>query len=471
MRPRMTNYPKEIPEFHPPIPPQLQFLGLPHCRVGSPNAHDGAAFNLFGPFQDPQLYETDEQSQGADSYGNRNYDSQTSTNYSAREPPRTPRIDENQGHGPWQAPNHVVGLAREIDVVQTGEHPVSFESAFEQQGNYTEAPSAVNPSDARHHVVSRRSSTTLSPVVGLDRVGHARRNSQHEPPGTGRHYSVGSRTRPQISNLENTQIPLGPGPSAIQVSQSDWQVNQSEAATTSDWFPPLFPLDWPSGMERHDPAETNRHLAIDPGLPQSAAGRADDSELGHIGQSSYQGIPEYPLASPIQRQSQGIQRGRTSSLSFAQDWSVMPYDTQPLDSHDLARNVHEPPPGYTDTYLSPGWQSSQMVSSNLKYGKRSNVSDNEERHPPRITNRRSNKKRRLDSSSPTTPPTTTKHVRRRYNSKERAEVHQKRKTGACTECRKAKRKVWEPLQTSLCRCHQAYCSCSARTRRLGIALP
>lgn len=431
MRPRMNNYPNEIPGFHAPRPPQMQSPGLPHSRVGSPNAHAAANFVLFGPFQDPQLYETDGQSPGANSYGNRDYDSQTSTNYSAREPPRMPRIDDNQGHGPWRSPNYVVGLAQEIDVLQTGEHPVSFESAFEQQGNYMEAPSALNPSDARHHVVSRRSSTTLSPEVGLDRVGHARRNSQHEPPGTGRHYSVGSRTRLQTSNLEITQIPLDPSPSAIQVSTSDWQVNQSEAATTSDWFPPLFPLDWPSGMERHDPAETNRHLAIDPGLPQSTASRANDSERWHIGQSSYQGIPEYPLASPFQRQPQGIQRGGRDSLSFAQDRSVMPFVMESLDSQD-----------FMETHLFPHWQPAPKVSSSFQYGKTSNVSGNELRQTTRIK-----RKRRSDSPSPTTPP--TKRPKRRYTSTERLIIGQKRKTGVCEDCRKAKRRVCGSLDESL----------------------
>ena len=467
----MDNCPDEIPGFHPPGPPQLQFPGLPHSRVGSPNAHDGADFDLFGPYQDHQPYISDEQSPGAGSYENRDYDSQTSTNYSAREPPRMPRVDNNQGHGPWRSPNYVVRLAREIDGLQSGEQPVSFESAFEQRGNYMESPSAVNPSDARHHVASRRSSTILSPEVGLDRVGHARRNSQHEPLGTGRHCPVESRTRIQTGNSEITQMPLGPSPSAIQVSTSDWYVNQLEAATASDCFPSLFPSDWPIGMETHDPPETNRHLAIDPGLPQSAASRTHDSELWHMGQSLYQGVPGYTLASPFQRQTRVTQRGRRSSLPFAQDWSMMPYDMQPSDSHDLARNVHEPSPGYTDTHLSPGWRPSQNVPSNLQHGKRSNVSDNEERQPPGITNRRPKRKCRSESPSPTALPTTPKRVRRRYGSKERAEVHQKRITGACTECRKAKRKVWRPLQTSLCRCHQAYCSCSARTRRLGMALP
>ena len=459
----MDIYPNRIPGCHTPRPPQPQFPGLPHSRVRSHNAYDGANVGQFRPFQGPQLYGTDERSPGANSHETRDYGSQTSTNYSPGEPPRMPRIDYNQGHGPWPSPNYPVGLPQEHDVLQNGEDSGSIRSTFQQQDDHMVATSALSLGDALHD------SNSQAPAIGFDTVGHATRNSQGGPSGTGRRSSVGSRLHLQTSNLEMTQ-PSDSRPSAIHMSTSDWQVDPPEAVTAGDWNLPLVSYDWTIGNERYDPAEINRRLAMDPGIPSSTASRAHAIEPWHISQTSYQDVLQYPPALTSQHETRGAQRGTRDRLPFAQDPSMMPYIMPSLDN-DLARNAHEPPLGYTKTHLSPTWQPSRKDSSNLLDGKRSNVSDNEVRQPPRITTPRSKRKCRSDSSSPPTQPTNTKRARRRYDSKERAEVSQKRKTGACLDCRKAKRKVCESLQMSLYRCHRAYCSCSAGIRPLGMASP
>ena len=432
---RMPNYPNGRPGGHIPRPAQLQFSGIAHSQLRSSDAHDGSNVELLDPLLNPRLYGTDEQSSVADSYVNGDYSSQNSTSHS---------IDDTQGYGPWRTP-----------LLQTGEHPGSFESVFQQQGNYIEAPSAVNPSDARHHILSRRSLTTLSPEIGLNRAGHARRNSQREPSGTGRHSSVGSRPRLQASNLEMTQIPLGSSPSAIQVSTSDWQFNPPEAVTTGDWNLSLDSFDWPIGNERNDLADI-------------------DSNVGgpwHDGHGSYQDVSHYSRVSPFQHQTQGVQDGTIGSLPVAQEPSSMRYGMQPSDDHDFAWSPHEPLPGNTKNHLSPNWKPTPKVPSDLHYGGRSNVLDNEVRKGPPRTTRRSKRKCPSDPPSPTTPPTRTKRRKRKYTPEEKAVISQKRKTGVCEDCRKAKRRVCGSLQTSLYRYQQAYCSCSAPIRPLGMDLP
>ena len=403
MRPRMDDYPNEIPRCRAPRQGQLQFPGLPHSRVRSPNAHVGANVELLGSFQDPQLHGTHERSPGAGSYENGDYSSQSSTSHS---------IDDTQGYEPWRTL-----------LLQTGEYPGSFESAFQQQGNYIEAPSAVNPSDARHHLLSRRSLTTLSPEVGLHRLGHARRNSQREPSGTGRHSSVGGRPRLQTSNLEMSS------PSAIHMSTGDWQVNPPEAGTTGDWNLSLDSFSWPIGNGRND--------------------------LADIDSTSYQDVSHYSRASLFQHQTQGVQDGTLGSLPFAQDPPLMRYGMQSSDNQGFARSPDEPPP----THLSPNWKPTPKVSSNSHYGERSNVSDNEVRQgPPRTTrgSKRKCPKGPSDPISPTTPPPRIKRPKRRYTPEEKAVISQKRKTGVCGDCKKAKRRVCGSLQMSLYQYRQAY---------------
>ena len=455
----MPNYPNGRPGGHILRPAQLQFSGIAHSQLRSSDAHDGSNVEMQDPLLNPQLYGTDEQSSVADSYVNGDYGSQSNTSYRAEESPSTPRIDDTQGYRQWPSPsgpqNYPVGLAQEYDVLQTGEHSDSIRSAFQQQGNHMEAASALGLGDNRHHIVPRRSSTTLSPEIGVNRVGHARRNLQHESSGTDGRSSVGSRTFLQASNLDMTQT-LGPRPSAAQVSTSHWQVDPTEAVTTAGWNLSLLSFDWPVGNERNDLADIN------------------NSNVGgpwHNSQTTYRGFPQQSRASPFQFQGQGFQSGTGSSLPFAQDPSMMSYGMQSLDSHHFARSPHEPPPGNTKTHLSPTWQPTNKVPSNLHYGERPNVSDNEVRQGPRRTTRGSKRKCPSDPPSPTTPPTRTKRKKRKYTPEEKAVISQKRKTGVCKDCKIAKRRVCGSLQTSLYRYQQAYCSCSASIRPLGMALP
>ena len=431
----------------------MQFPNLPHSRVRSPDAHGGENVGLLGPIQDPQLYEIEERSPGTDSYETGDYDSQSSTNYPAVEPPRMPHSDYNQAHGPWLSTNYLLGLAPQTDVLQNGEYPGSFESALPQQGYHMVTTPNLGLGDARYH------SSSQAPEVEFNTVGHTGRNAQHAPSGTGRRSSMGSRPRLQTSYQEMMQIPSDSEPSAIHMSVSNQQFDQPEAIITRYWDPSLVSLGQPSGNGR---TFTTTRDPINPNV----------SDPLHNSQTSYQGVPQYPRASPLQRQNQGARRGTNDPLLFGQDPFMVPDIMPSLDSHSLARNAHKPPPGATKELLSPNWQPSQQISSSLEHGKRSNLSDIEVRQPQRKRPRKSKRKCCSDSSSPTTPPTTTKRAkRRRYNSKERAEVKEKRRTGACKACHIAKRKACESLPISLSRCHQADCSCSARIRHLGLALP
>lgn len=406
----MQAFPNEISRRHTPRPPQLQFPDIAHTEVGSSDAYDQSNFGVPGPLLDRHLYENDEQSPLADPYQNGDYGPQSSTSDS---------IDGTQGYWPWRTP-----------LPQTGGHFGSFEGTFQQQSDYIEAPSATNTTDARHHMVPPCSLTALCPEIGINEVARARRNSQY----------VDSR------------------PSAIQMSTSNCQIDQQETITTGYPNPSLFSFDRLSGDGR-SLATTRAH--INPNV----------SDPWHNGQSPNQGSSERPLASPSLDQTQRIHRGRSGSLAFAQDRSMMPYVMEPLSDHDFAQNAHGAPQGYTRMHLSPDWRPAREDSPKLQYVEASKVSDYKVRQSRRMTTRGSKKKRRSDSSSPTTPPTTTKRVRRKYSPAERAEVNLKRKTGACQDCRSAKRKVCESLQISLSRCHQADCSCSARIRHLGMALP
>lgn len=453
----MPNYPNGRPGGHILRPTQVQFSGIAHSQLRSSDAHDRSDVEMLDPLLNPQLYGTDEQSSVADSYVNGDYGSQSSTSYRAEDSPCTPRIDDTQAYGQWPSPsepqNYPVGLAQEYDVLQTGEHSDSIRNTFQQQGNHMEAISALGVGDARQ-IVRRRSSTTLSPESGLDRVGHARRNLQHEPSGTDGRSSAGSRAFLQASNLKMTQI-SGPRPSAIQASTSDWQVDPTEAITTADWDLPLVSFDWPIGNERNDLANINSNV----GGPW------------RNGQTTYQGFPQHSRASPFQHPSQGFQSGTGSSLPFAQDPSLMSYGMQSLDSNDFARSPHEPPPGNMRTHLFPNWQPTNKVPSNSHYGERPNISDNEVPQGPRRTTRGSKRKCPSDSSLPATPPTRIKRKKRKYSPEEKAVISRKRKTGVCKDCKAAKRRVCGSLQKSLCRYQQAYCSCSAIIRPLGMALP
>ena len=447
----MQNYPNERSGRHAPRPPQLQFPSLPHSRVRSPDTHVGVNVGLLGPIQDPQPYEPEEQSPGADSYETGGYASQSSTNYPAEKPRRMPRSDY-QAHGSWPSTNYVLGMAPEINVLQNEEYPGSFESTLPQQVYHMVATSIPGLRDARDH------SNSQAPEVGFNTTGHTGRNAQHAPSGTGRRSSVGSHPRLQTSYQEMMQIPSDSEPSAIHMSVSNQQFDQPEAIITGYRDPSLVLLGQPSGNGRTfttTPSPINSNV----------------SEPLHNSQTFYQSVPQYPRGPPFQRQNQGARRGTNYPL-FGQDPFMMPDIMPSSDSQGLARNAHKPPPEDTKALLSPNWQSSQQTSSNSEHGKRSNLSDNDSRQPQRKKTRKSKRKRCADSSSPTPPPTTAKRAkRRRYNSKERAEVKEKRRTGACKACHIAKRKARESLPISFSRCHQADCSCSARIHHLGMALP
>ena len=455
MRPRMDNNPNERPGCHAPRPPQPQFPGIPHSQVRSYDAQDRSNVGLLDALLDDQLYGIDEQSSVAGSYENEDYGSQSSPDYCAEQSPCIPCTDYTQGYRQWpsSAPqNYFVRQAQENDVLQAGEDSGSIGRSLQQQGNHMVATSALGLGDARHH------SNSQAPEIEFNTVGHASRNSQHEPSGTDRRSSVGSRPLVQTSNLEMTRISLGSRRSAIQVSTSDWQFDPPEAVTTGYWDPYLFAFDRPSGNGR-SLATTRAH--INPNV----------SEPWHNDQTSYQGVPEYPLASYSQHQTQGSQRGRRGSLPFAQDRSVMPSFMPSLDNHGFARNPHGPPQGNTETHLSPTWQPAHKTSSSSQYDERSNVSDQEVWQSPRITTRRSKRKCPSEPPSLTTLPTGTKRRRRRFTPEERAQINHTRKTGACPDCRKAKRKVFGKSKMDLYRCRQAYRSYSARIRPLGSALP
>ena len=165
MRPRMDNYPNEIPGFRAPRQPQLQFSGMHYSQVRSSDAHDGSNAGLLDAFIDPQLHETNEQSLVVDSYDNEGYGSQSSTDHCAEQSPYIPRTDYTQGYRQWSpstTQNYIVGMAQENEVVQTSEDSGSIRSTLQHQGNHMVGTSAPGLGDARYH------SSTQAPETGFD---------------------------------------------------------------------------------------------------------------------------------------------------------------------------------------------------------------------------------------------------------------------------------------------------------------
>ena len=489
----MDNYHNEKIPCHTPRPPQLQFTTMPESQARSSSVHHASSAELLGPLPDPQveerefplyppqLYGTDEQSPLIDPYENVDRGSQSSTNYSAEEPPYMPRIDGAQGYMPWQSPfsqqDYLPGLPQENDVLQTGEHSGSVDSAFQQQGNYMGATSALNLGGNSRHVNSWGSSFTLSPEVGPHRVGHVSRNLQATF-RTGRRSSVERHSHLDTSNPAIIQTPSVSRSFANHTNTSDRQINQVEQVTTSHLDPSVLSLfndrgfAWPVN-ERNDLAGIPRSLSVDSGFPDNATSRAHNSHIGpsaseprRNSQSSCQGFPQYHQASTFQPQAQGAQRGTRGSLSLAQDSSVMPYGMQPSGRDEFARNAHEltkgaqadnPLAGNAETYLSPTWKPAHKASSEIHYDDRSDVSDDEVRQlrhiapggQHRVPTRGTKRKYCSDSPSPTTPPIRIKRPKRKFTADEKAEINRKRKTGVCNDCRRAKRRVCESLQTRL----------------------
>ena len=482
---------------------------MPESEARSSSVHHASGVRLLGPFSDPQveeaevpqydpqLYETDERSLLVDSYENVDRGSQSSTNYSAEEAAYTPSTNGAQYYRPCRSSsgqqNYLVGLAQENDVLQTSEHSGSFESAFQQQGNHMGATSASNLGDNSRHINPWGSPITLSPEVGPHRVDYVSRDLQDATFRTDRHSSEERHPYLQTGIPAITQMPLVSELNAVPTSSSDWQGNPLEQVTADEMEPSLVSpfnsgvFDWPNGSARNNLAGIHRSLSLDSGSPDNATSPAHNSHIGlsvseprRNSQSSYQGGPQYHRASAFQPQAQGIQRGTRGSLLLTQDPSVMPYGMQSLDNDEFARNPQEltkgaqadnPPPGNAKTHLFPTWKPTHKASSNIHYDERAGVSNNEGRQRPHITPRGSKRKHRSDSPSPTTPPPKTKRRKRKFTPSEKAEISEKRKIGVCKDCRIAKRRVCESLQTSLYQCYQAYCSCSARMCPLAVALP
>ena len=463
----MDNYPNERLPCHTPRPPQLQFTTMPESQARSSSVHHASSADLLGPFPDsqveetefplyaPQLYGTDEQSPLIDPCENLDRGSQSSTNYSGEEPPYTPCNNGAQYHGPCRSSfgqqNYLVGLDQVNDVLQTGEHSGSRESASQQQGNHMVATSALNIGNNSRHPNSWGSSSILYPEAGPYRVGRMSRNLQDATFQTDGHSSGERHPRLQTGNPERTQVSLLSEPFAMPMSSSDWQEKPPEQLTSSGLNNPVFsPLnDRGSAMSRAH----NSHI-----------GRSASDPRRNI-QRFYQGFPQYQRASTVHPKAQGAQRGTRGALSLAQDPSVMPYGMQPSDRDEFARNAqeltqgpqaHSPLAGNAETYLSPTWKPTHKASSEIHYDDRSDVSDDEVRQGRhiapagwhRVPTRGSKREYCSDNPSPTTPPTRNKPIKRKFTADEKAEINRKRKTGVCNDCRRAKRRVCESLQTS-----------------------
>ena len=444
--------------------------------------HDAANAGLLKPLPDPrmeeaklnlydsQLYGTDGRSPLAGPYENVDYGSQSRTNYYADELSYTPRIDSAQYYRPWPSPsgqlNHLVGSPQENDVLHTGEHSDSVESASQQQGNYIEANSALDFGDASGQMFSWGPVDTLSPEIGSQGIDHVSRSLQDATFQTERRSSVEHYPLLQTSNPGIIQMPSVSG---------------------------VF--NWTNGSEKNYLVGINRSLSVDPDFPNNARSRAQNSHISPPGseprrnsESSYQNVPLNHSASTVQPLAQAAQRGTKNSQSPAQDWSVMPYRMQSSGKDEFAWNPQEltkgaqadnPPPGNAETFLSPAWKPTNRVSSKIHNEERSDVSHNKDQQRPqsaprgqhRVPTRGPKRKYDSDSPSPTTPPTKTKPPKRRFTASEKAEIAHKRKIGVCEACRKAKKRVRVSLQPSLYQCREAYCRCSACMCPLEMALP
>ena len=463
----MKNYPNERLPCHAPRPPQLQFATMPESQARSPSVYharnspqpqvEEAEFSLYGP----RRYETGEQSPLVDSYDNVDRGSR----------PYTPRIDNGQGYMPWQSPfgqYDYLGLPQDNNGLQIGEHSHSVDSAFQQQGNHIGPTSALDLGDNGHPIISWESSTTLPPGFEPRHVNHVSPNLQGAFQ-TGRRSSLERHPHLDTSSPAAIQTPLVPRSFANHTNTSDRQVNPLMPATADGMDPSLdLPfddgmLDWPHGNGRIDLAGTRRRISMDSGLPDNATSRAHNRHIGpsvseprRHSQSSYHSVAQQHRAPAFQPQDQGARRGIRGSPSPAQ--TVISYGILPLDNDEFARNTQElieaiqadnSPAGNPETYLSPFWQPAHRASSETHGDNRSDVSDEKVRQRPhialgdqhRVPTRGYKREYSSDSPSPTTPQARSRRVKRKYTPDERADIARKRKTGACHECRRAKRKV------------------------------
>ena len=511
----MQNYTNGRLRCHTPRPPQPQFSTMLGSQARNPSFHDAFSPELLGPFQysqeeaksplyEPQLNEIDEQSRSVDSYGNVDCGSQSSTDNSAEELPHTPRSDGAQGCMPRRSPfsleDYLVGPPQENDELQTGEHSRSVDTSFQQPGDHIGATSAFNLGDKSRHITSWESSTTLPPGLKPHHVNHVSRNLQATT-RTRRRSSLEHHSQWHTSNSAIIQAPFISRSFANHANTSDRQVNPPGQVTANGMDPSLIlpvdggVLDWASGNERTDPVWIHRSFPVDSVFPKHATSRAHSSHIGQSvsevrrnSQSPYQSVAQYHRAPAFQPQAQVGRRGTRGSPSFAQDPSMMSYGMQPLVNDEFARNAQEltkgvqadnPQAGNPEMYLSPNWTPGHKASSETHCDDGSDLSDNEVRQRPHITpedqhrapTRGSKREYPTDSQSPTTTSTKKKRIKRKFNEEEKARISLKRKTGACNDCRKAKRRVCESLQTSLYHFQQAYCGCSARMSPLGLSPP
>ena len=483
----MKNYPNERLPCHAPRPPQLQFATMPESQARSPSVYharnspqpqvEEAEFSLYGP----RRYETGEQSPLVDSYDNVDRGSR----------PYTPRIDNGQGYMPWQSPfgqYDYLGLPQDNNGLQIGEDSRSVNTAFLQQGHHHMGPtSALDLGDNGHHIFSWESSTTLPPGFEPRHVNHVRLNLQTAF-RTGRRSSLGRHLHLDTSSPGPIQTPLVPRSFANHANTSDRQVNPLEPATADGMDPSLdLPfddgmLDWPHENGRIDLAGIRRRISMDSGLPDNATSRAHNRHIGpsvseprRHSQSSYQRVAQHHRAPAFQPlafrpQDQGARRGIRGSLSPAQ--TVIPYGIPSLDNDEFAQNTQElvegiqadnSPTGNPETYLSPTWQPAHRASSETHGDKRSDVSEDEVRQWPhiapedqlRVPTKGYKREYSSDTPSPTTPQARNKRAKRKFTADEKAEIARKRITGACNECRRAKRKVYESSHPSLYQCQQA----------------
>ena len=441
------------------------------------------------PLYGPQLIETDEQSSLVGSYGNVDRGSQSSTTYSTEGPPHMPHIDGAQGYiarpSAFIQHNYLVRLPQENGAHQTEEGPASVNTAFlQQEGHQTGPTSALDLGDNGHDVYSWESSTTLPPGFEPPYVDHVSPNLQAA-------LRAGRRSPPErhphlhTSSPAIIQTPLVPRSSANYANTSDRQVNPLEPATADGMDPSLdLPfdgglLDWPHGNGRIDRARTRRRISMDSGLPHNATSRAHNRHIGpsvsehrRHSQSSYQSVAQHHRAPAFQSlafqpQDQGARRGIRGSTSPAQN--VISYGIPSLNNDEFARNTQEliegiqasnSPAGNPETYLHPTWQPAHRAFSETYGDDRSDVSDEEVRQRPhiapgdqhRVPNRGYKREPSSDSPSTNIPQARNKRKKRQFSAEERAEISRKRKTGACKECRGAKRKVYESSQPSLYQC-------------------
>lgn len=332
---------------------------MPDSQARSPNVHDASNAGLLESFPDPQieeaqfplfgpqLYETDDQSPLVDPYENVDYGLQSRSNYSAEEPPYTPRIDGAQYNRPWPSPsgeqNYLVGPPQENDVFQTGEDPGSHEGAFQQQGNYMEAISAHDFGDASGHTISWRSLDILSPEIGSHRIDHVSRNLPDATFQTARRPSIEHYPLLQTNNPGIAQMPSGSGAFATQMSTRDCQLDPLEQVSTGGLVASLVSpftgrvFDWTNGNEKNHLVGINRSLSVDPGFPTSTTSRAQNSHISPISsEPRRKSDSSYHPASTVQPLAQRTQRGTKSSQPLAQDWSVRPSRMRSSGKDDFA---------------------------------------------------------------------------------------------------------------------------------------